>query len=60
PRLARPLKVPLYPWLPAATLLLYFLVLAVVVWTQPALALGAAAMLGVLWLSGWITVRYRR
>jgi APA family basic amino acid/polyamine antiporter len=44
PRLARPLKVPLYPWLPAATLLLYFLVLAVVVWTQPALA---------------ITVRYR-
>jgi APA family basic amino acid/polyamine antiporter len=59
PRLARPLKVPLYPWLPAATLLLYFLVLAVVVWTQPALALGAGAMLGVLWLSGWITVRYR-
>jgi APA family basic amino acid/polyamine antiporter len=42
PRLARPLKVPLYPWLPAATLLLYFLVLAVVVWTQPALARGGS------------------
>jgi amino acid transporter len=60
PQLARPLKVPLYPWLPAATLLLHFLVLAIVVWTQPVLTLLAAAMLGVLWLAGGIAVRNQR
>ncbi len=57
PDLERPLEVPLYPWLPAATLLLYFLVLAIVVWTQPVLALGAATMLGALWVAGWFVVR---
>ncbi len=55
--LARPLRVPLYPLLPAVTLLLHFIVLAVIVLTQPMLALGAAAMLGVLWISGWFAVR---
>jgi hypothetical protein len=49
--------VPLYPWLPALTLLLYFLVLVIVVWTQPALALGAGAMLAALWIAGWIVAK---
>jgi APA family basic amino acid/polyamine antiporter len=57
PELARPLRVPLYPWLPAVTLLLYFLVLVIVVWTQPALALGAGAMLAALWIAGWIVAK---
>jgi basic amino acid/polyamine antiporter, APA family len=57
PELVRPLRVPLYPWLPAGTLLLYSLVLAIVVWTQPALALGAGAMLAALWLAGWFVTR---
>jgi APA family basic amino acid/polyamine antiporter len=57
PDLARPLKVPLYPWLPAVTVLLYAIVLAVIVGTQPVLALGAAAMLGALWVAGLLVVR---
>ncbi len=57
PELARPLRVPLYPWIPAVTVFLHFIVLAVIVLTQPMLALGAAAMLGVLWMSGWFVVR---
>ncbi len=57
PDLARPLKVPLYPWLPVVTVLLYAIVLAVIVGTQPVLALGAAVMLGSLWVAGWLVVR---
>jgi APA family basic amino acid/polyamine antiporter len=57
PDLHRPLSVPFYPWLPALTVLLYFLVFVTIVATQPALGLGAAAMLGGLGLAGWITLR---
>ncbi len=57
PELARPLRVPLYPWIPAVTVLLHFIVLSIIVLSQPMLALGAAAMLGVLWMSGWFVVR---
>jgi APA family basic amino acid/polyamine antiporter len=57
PGLHRPLRVPLFPWLPGVTVILYFLVLATIVWTQPGLGLGAAIMLGTLWLAGWITLR---
>lgn len=53
PDLKRPLEVPLYPWLPAATLVLYLLVLVSIVWTQPGLGLGAGIMLGSLWVAGW-------
>jgi APA family basic amino acid/polyamine antiporter len=60
PDLPRPLKVPLYPWLPAITLLLYFLVLLTIVWTQPDLGLGAAVMLGSLAVLGWIVTRVSR
>jgi hypothetical protein len=44
--------VPLYPWLPAITIALYLLVLAIIVYTQPVLALGGAAMLGSLVVAG--------
>jgi APA family basic amino acid/polyamine antiporter len=57
PGLHRPLRVPFYPWLPGLTVLLYFLVLATIIGTQPALGLGAAAMLGGLGLAGWITLK---
>jgi amino acid transporter len=57
PDLLRPLLVPLYPWLPAGTVLLYFLVFVTIVTTQPGLGLGAAAMIGVLWIAGWVTLR---
>jgi APA family basic amino acid/polyamine antiporter len=57
PHLPRPLRVPLYPWLPAVTLLLYFLVLLTIVWTQPELGLGAGIMLGTLGVLGWVVTR---
>ncbi|MCJ7628490.1 MAG: hypothetical protein MUO50_08900, partial [Longimicrobiales bacterium] len=57
PDLHRPLQVPLFPWLPGITVLLYALVLAAIIWTQPGLGLGAAAMLGILWFAGWVTLR---
>ena len=57
PNLHRPLRVPFYPWLPGLTVLLYFLVFATIVTTQPGLGIGAAAMLGGLGLAGWFTQR---
>jgi len=60
PELHRPLRVLFYPWLPGVTILLYALILVIVVWTQPALALGAGSMLAALALAGWITARRAR
>jgi len=57
PDLVRPFRVPGWPWLPALTLLLYVLLLAIIVGTQPELAVGAGAMLGSLVLAGWWTSR---
>ena len=57
PDLPRPLRVPLYPWLPAFTVLLYFLILVIILWTQPALGLGAGGMLAILGIAGWAVVR---
>jgi APA family basic amino acid/polyamine antiporter len=57
PDLPRPLLVPFFPWLPGVTVLLYALVLATIVITQPALGVGAATMIGGLWLAGWGTLR---
>ena len=57
PDLERPLRVPFYPWLPAVTLLLYFLVLVSILWTQPVLGMGAGIMIGTLWIAGWAVVR---
>jgi APA family basic amino acid/polyamine antiporter len=57
PDMDRPLRVPGYPWLPGITILLYVLVLATIVVTQPALALGGGAMIGTLIIAGWLTSR---
>jgi APA family basic amino acid/polyamine antiporter len=57
PNLKRPLRVPFYPWLPAITLALHGAVLAIIVYTQPTLALGAAGIIGVLFVTGWFVAR---
>lgn len=57
PDLVRPLHVPGHPWLPGLTVLLYLLVLAVIVVTQPGLALGGAALLGLLTVLGLVVSR---
>jgi len=56
PDLKRPLLVPFYPWLPVFTVVLYFLVLATIVWTQPNLGVGAGIMLGVLAIAARLTL----
>jgi APA family basic amino acid/polyamine antiporter len=60
PDLHRPVRVPFFPWLPGVTVLLYSLVLATIVWTQPWLGAGAGFMLGGLWVAGWATLRASR
>jgi APA family basic amino acid/polyamine antiporter len=60
PDLARPLRVKYYPFLPALAILLNAAVLAVVVVTQPELAMGGAAMLGALVIAGAIVTRQSR
>jgi len=57
PDLHRPVRVPFFPLLPGITVLLYALVLSTIVWTQPGLGVGAAAMLGALWVAGRLTLR---
>jgi APA family basic amino acid/polyamine antiporter len=59
PRLDRPFRVPGYPWLPGLTVLLYLLLLAVIVGTQPGLAVGGGAMIVGLVGAGWWTARRR-
>lgn len=57
PDLHRPFRVPGYPWLPAATVGLYVLLLVIIVGTQPGLALGAGAMIAALVVGGIWTSR---
>jgi len=57
PDLERPFRMPGHPWLPAITIVLYICILAILVGTQPELALGAAAMLGAIVVAGWFTTR---
>lgn len=59
PDLARPMRVPAWPWLPGLAVVLNLAILAVIVLTQPSLALGAGAMLLILVMAGWLTVRDR-
>lgn len=56
PDLVRPLRVPFHPWLPGVAIVLYVGVLAVIVGTQPMLAVGGGAMLLALLLGGIVTV----
>lgn len=60
PDLHRPFRVPGHPWVPAVTILLYVGILAVLVGTQPVLALGGGTMLGALTVAGWVVSRRRR
>ena len=57
PDLERPFRMPGHPWLPAITIVLYICILAILIGTQPQLALGAGAMLGAIVVAGWFTVR---
>jgi basic amino acid/polyamine antiporter, APA family len=57
PDLARPFRVPGAPWVPALTVALYVAILAIMVGTQPGLALGGGAMLAGLVAAGWLTAR---
>lgn len=57
PDLERPFRMPGHPWLPAITIVLYIGILAILIGTQPRLALGAGAMLGAIVVAGWFTVR---
>jgi APA family basic amino acid/polyamine antiporter len=57
PDLERPFTMPGHPVLPAITIALYIGILAILIWTQWQLALGAGAMIGAILLAGWITAR---
>mgnify|MGYP007064229517 FL=1 len=48
---------PGHPLLPAITIALYIGILAILIWTQWQLALGAGAMIGAILLAGWMTTR---
>ncbi len=60
PELDRPFRVPGHPWLPAVTIALNVAILAIIVVTQPALALGGGSMIAGLALAGWIVTRRGR
>jgi APA family basic amino acid/polyamine antiporter len=57
PDMDRPFRMPGHPWLPALTILLYIGVLAILVGTQPKLALGAGGMIAAIVVAGWFTAR---
>ena len=59
PDLARPFVMPGHPWLPAITIALYIAILAILIGTQPGLALGAGAMLAAILIGGITTTRSR-
>ncbi|MFQ5537124.1 MAG: APC family permease [Gemmatimonadota bacterium] len=57
PGMERPFRMPGHPLLPALTIALYVGVLLTIVFTQPALAVGAGAMIAAMLAGGWVTVR---
>lgn len=57
PDMERPFRMPGHPVLPAITVLLYFAILAILIWSQPDLAMGAGAMLGAMLVAGYFTAR---
>ena len=60
PDLERPTRVPGGGWTAGATVVLYVAVLAVVVGTQPALAVGGAAILITLTVAGVVVARWSK
>jgi APA family basic amino acid/polyamine antiporter len=59
PDLPRPFKVPLYPWLPLLTIMLYTIIVGALVIPQPRIALASGLTVVVLVVSGILTVRRR-
>jgi basic amino acid/polyamine antiporter, APA family len=57
PGMDRPFTMPGHPWLPGLTIVLYLAILAILIGTQPQLALGAGAMIAAILLAGFITTR---
>ena len=57
PELPRPFRVPGHPWLPGVTIALYVAILAILVTTQPHLALGGGAMVVAMTAAGWVVAR---
>ena len=57
PDLVRPFRMPGHPVLPAVTLVLYVAILAILIYTQPDLAMGAGSMLLAMLVAGVITTR---
>jgi APA family basic amino acid/polyamine antiporter len=59
PDMERPFTMPGHPVLPIITIALYVVILAILIGTQPQLALGAGAMLLAILIAGIITTRSR-
>jgi len=59
PEMARPFRVPGHPWVPGLTIALYVAILAILVATQPNLALGGGAMIAAMVAAGWFVARRR-
>lgn len=57
PDLARPFRLPGGRVTAGVTVALYFMILTIMVTTQPSLAMGGGAMLGALVIAGWFTAR---
>ena len=60
PDLHRPFRVPAHPWIPGLTVVLYVGIVAILVGTQPSLAVGGGSMIGGMVLAGWLTTRRGR
>jgi APA family basic amino acid/polyamine antiporter len=57
PDLERPFRMPGHPWLAVLTVALYVAILVILIATQPALSVGAGAMLAALLIAGSLTAR---
>jgi basic amino acid/polyamine antiporter, APA family len=60
PDLVRPFRLPGGPWTAGVTVALYAAILAIMIGTQPRLALGGGAMIAGLVAGGWLTARRQR
>ncbi len=60
PELERPMKLPGGRWTAGVTIMLYLLILAIIVGTQPWLAVGGVAILGGLAVAGTVTSRHSK
>jgi APA family basic amino acid/polyamine antiporter len=53
----RPYRVPGYPWMPVLVVVLYVMILVLVTFTQPMLAVGAGGLLAALTIAGVVWSR---